>query len=75
MHGKEQMNGLFPIATPVRLKDSGATGLVCGHAFQHNVKETRSIYLVSLTQGFWNERKDTYVSVLVVHPDNLERIV
>jgi hypothetical protein len=34
--------------------------------------EKLGLYIVSLDKGFWGEHNHTFISHLVVHPDNIE---
>ena len=69
---------MLKLFTPVRLTDTGELGLICGYAI-HRAEadveaDVRTIYLVELAQGHWNEAHTAFHSVIVVHPDNLEPV-
>lgn len=51
-------------------------GTICGHGFfQSEHYETLSpAYIIRLDAGVWTEDRVAFLSVLVVHPDNVEEV-
>lgn len=46
-------------------------GKIVGTAtVQEMDKELRLLYVVSLDRGFWNEAKDVYLTIILVHPES-----
>jgi len=51
------------------------SGVVCGDGFVNPInRPAHEVVLVQLDQGFYDETKKHYVSILVVHPDGIEVI-
>ncbi len=66
---------MLKLYTPVRSTDTGELGLICGYAIQHTATDVRTLCLVKLAQGHWNEAHTAFHSVIVIHPDNLEAVI
>jgi hypothetical protein len=51
---------------------SPLVGTLVGWAVVTRMREQTLMGVVQLDEGFWSEDKGTYVSLLVVHKENLE---
>ena len=74
--GCKKLVELPAMYTPVRVVESDMKGIIIGIAWFNRKGPKGSLaekcFLVELDKGFWSEDKNTYVSVLVVHHENVE---
>ena len=68
------MKGRLEDGTPVLVLGRGdITGVVAGISKKISTRGNEWFYLVELDEGFFNIERTCFITLLVVHPDSLQR--
>ena len=67
---------MFKVGERVVVNTNGQRGTVCGHGFfQDDFHATMSpAYMIRLDKGVWTRDGNSFINVIVVHPDNVEEV-
>lgn len=65
---------MYPLHTRVVLTSNGERGgSIVGYSVITRDRFIEPVYVVQLDNGFYSDDRQTYVSLLIVHGDNLRR--
>ena len=67
---------MLKIGERVVVNTNDLVGTICGHGFfQDDFHATMSpAYIIRLDRGQWTKDSNTFINVIVVHPDNVEEV-